>query len=80
MTNWELSAARACAARKEMEIDGIAGARISRVIGRADKAPLIQDNPADPRNRRLSILFVFDKSGKFSGGQKNIYDLLDPRD
>jgi chemotaxis protein MotB len=80
VTNWELSAARACAARKEMEMDGVAATRISRVIGRADRAPLIQDNPLDPRNRRLSILFVFDKSGKATGGQKNIYDLLDPRD
>jgi flagellar motor protein MotB len=35
-------------------------ARVARVIGRADTEPLIADNPADPRNRRISIVLLRD--------------------
>jgi chemotaxis protein MotB len=59
-TNWELSSDRANAARRAMIEAGLPGARIARVIGRADTEPLIADNPADPRNRRISIVLLRD--------------------
>lgn len=64
VSNWELSTARASAARRELESDGIESQRIARVVGFADKVPFIVDQPDDPRNRRISILFVKGKKAK----------------
>jgi chemotaxis protein MotB len=61
MSNWELSSLRACAARKELEVDGLDGSRISRVVGFANREPLFRENPDDPRNRRVSIIFLYNK-------------------
>ncbi len=60
-TNWELSTARASVARSEMETLGLNPDRISMVIGYAATKPLIKDNPNDPRNRRVSIVVLFDE-------------------
>jgi chemotaxis protein MotB len=32
--------------------------RIARIEGVADTEPLVADNPADPRNRRISLLLL----------------------
>ncbi|HWR03106.1 MAG TPA: flagellar motor protein MotB [Humidesulfovibrio sp.] len=55
-TNWELSTARASSARVALEQGGLAEERLARVSGFASTQPLYPDNPADPRNRRISIL------------------------
>jgi chemotaxis protein MotB len=55
-TNWELSSDRANASRLVLEANGISPERIQKVAGRADREPLIEDNPADPTNRRISII------------------------
>ena len=57
-TNWELSSDRANAARKIMEGSGLEAKRIKSVVGRAGTEPLYPDNPASPRNRRVSILLA----------------------
>jgi chemotaxis protein MotB len=62
ISNWELSTARASAARREIELSGISPQRIARVVGLADKDLLIKERPEDPRNRRISIVFL--KSAK----------------
>ncbi len=64
LSNWELSTARASSARRELESDGIESQRIARVVGFADKVPFIPDQVDDPRNRRISILFVKGKKAK----------------
>ena len=56
--NWSLSAGRAEATRQEMMHRSIPEARFARIEGVAAREPLIQDNPADPRNRRISILLM----------------------
>ncbi len=56
--NWSLSAGRAEATRQEMLRRGIPEARFARIEGVAAREPLVQDNPADPRNRRISILLM----------------------
>ena len=56
--NWSLSAGRAEATRQEMMHRGIGEDRFARIEGVAAREPLIQDNPADPRNRRISILLM----------------------
>jgi chemotaxis protein MotB len=55
-SNWELSTARASAARLELEKGGLPPSRLIRVSGFASTEPLIRDDPLDPRNRRISIL------------------------
>lgn len=55
-TNWELSSDRAHASRRVLEANGIPRDRIEKVAGRADREPLVDDNPADPTNRRISIV------------------------
>jgi chemotaxis protein MotB len=55
-SNWELSTARASAARLELERAGLPPSRLMRVSGFASTEPLISENPLDPRNRRISIL------------------------
>lgn len=55
-SNWELSTARASAARLELERAGLPAERLIRVSGFASTQPLIQDDPMDSRNRRISIL------------------------
>jgi chemotaxis protein MotB len=56
--NWSLSAGRAEATLLEMMRRGIPEVRFARIEGVAAREPLIQDNPADPRNRRIAILLM----------------------
>ncbi len=57
-SNWELSSDRAHAARRLLLQTGIDSARIARVDGFADREPLIENAPLDPRNRRISITLL----------------------
>jgi chemotaxis protein MotB len=61
-TNWELSTERASAARKELESEGLNANRLARVAGFAAKEPLIVSNPSDPRNRRISIVLLYNST------------------
>ncbi len=56
--NWNLSADRANVSRMELLTGGVPEPRIARVVGLADRDPLIPDNPADSRNRRISIVLL----------------------
>ncbi len=58
ITNWELSTARASAARRILEENGIDTTRIARVVGYADQELLLPLNPRDQRNRRISIIVL----------------------
>ncbi|TSE34807.1 flagellar motor protein MotB [Tepidimonas charontis] len=57
-SNWELSADRANATRRELVAAGLPEGKLARVVGMADKRLLFPDNPTDPRNRRISILVL----------------------
>jgi chemotaxis protein MotB len=61
-TNWELSSDRANASRRLLVADGIADNRIVNVVGKADREPLFPDEPASPRNRRISIVLLNEAS------------------
>jgi chemotaxis protein MotB len=56
--NWRLSADRANATRLAMTAAGLDHRRVAEVVGKADAEPLIVDQPADPRNRRISIVLL----------------------
>ena len=57
-TNWELSADRANASRRELVSDGVSAERIEKVVGLADRDPLVPEDPRAPRNRRISIVLL----------------------
>ncbi|QDL56098.1 flagellar motor protein MotB [Rhodoferax aquaticus] len=57
-SNWELSADRANATRRELAAVGMADDKLVRVVGMASSLPLEPDNPLSPSNRRISILVL----------------------
>lgn len=54
-SNWELSADRANAARKELVAGGLAEDKIKQILGMSSTVTLVNDNPAAAVNRRISI-------------------------
>jgi chemotaxis protein MotB len=61
-SNWDLSAARANAARRHLSAGGIEDQRIYQVSGKADSEPLFPDDPTLPGNRRISITLMREPS------------------
>lgn len=57
-SNWELSANRANASRRELVAGGLAEGKMVRVVGLADTQPLDPANPNLPINRRISIIVL----------------------
>jgi chemotaxis protein MotB len=57
-SNWELSADRANAARSELQRLTVPEARISHIVGKAATDPIMQKDPKNPRNRRISIVLL----------------------
>jgi chemotaxis protein MotB len=55
-SNWELSADRANAARRMLHAHGLPPHQVVEVRGFADQKLIRPENPADPRNRRVSIV------------------------
>ena len=62
--NWSLSAGRAEATRQQLILSGLSPARFARIEGVADTEPLIAGDPADPRNRRISVLLLEQGAGR----------------
>ncbi|HSD37837.1 MAG TPA: flagellar motor protein MotB [Rhodocyclaceae bacterium] len=57
-SNWELSANRANAARRELVVGGLDKDRIIRVLGQASILPLDRSDPFSAANRRISIVVL----------------------
>jgi chemotaxis protein MotB len=57
-SNWELSADRANASRRELVIGGMKDDKVLRVVGLASAAPLNREDPFEPINRRISIIVL----------------------
>jgi len=55
-SNWELSTDRTNSARRIMEAAGLAPGRIDRLVGHADRLPLIPDDHLNAMNRRITII------------------------
>jgi chemotaxis protein MotB len=63
MNNWLLSSARAESTRAALAESGIPNARFAKIEGVADRDPFIAGNIYDPRNRRMSIILAWSRSG-----------------
>lgn len=58
-SNWELSADRANAARRQLIKAGLNSNKVIRIVGLADSVPFDpQKKPSDPTNRRISIIVL----------------------
>ena len=57
-TNWELSADRANASRRELAAGGLTEDRVLRVQGLSASVPFDRDDPSGPVNRRISIIVM----------------------
>ena len=57
--NWELSADRANAARRLMQISGLQSGQITQVRGFADRRLRKPDAPLDASNRRISVIVQY---------------------
>ncbi len=73
-SNWELSADRANAARRELIAGSLQEGRVLRVVGLSSAVPFDADNPLNPINRRISIIVMNKKTeaavSKDSGAPK----------
>ncbi|OIQ97304.1 motility protein B [mine drainage metagenome] len=61
-SNWELSASRANAARRELIAGGMDEAKVMRVVGLASAVPFDKTDPFAPSNRRISIIVMNKKT------------------
>jgi chemotaxis protein MotB len=57
-SNWELSADRANASRRELIKAGLKQEKMMRVVGLADAVPLDPEDPYNSTNRRISIIVL----------------------
>ena len=61
-SNWELSVDRANSARRILTEAGVVGERVAEIKGMADRRLKFPNAPFDPRNRRISMLVLLDKT------------------
>src|SRR5690606_40946180 len=57
-SNWELSADRANASRRELVAGGMAESKVVRVVGLGSTVMYDAENPRNPMNRRISIVVL----------------------
>ncbi len=70
-SNWELSADRANASRRELANAGMPEDKLARVVGMASSLLLDATDPLSPSNRRISILVMTkDAEERLLGGQR----------
>lgn len=61
-SNWELSADRANASRRELIVGGMDEAKVLRVVGLASAVLFDRQHPTNPVNRRISIIVMNKKT------------------
>jgi chemotaxis protein MotB len=57
-SNWELSADRANATRRELMAAGMPEDKLARIVGMGSSVPFDPENPNAPTNRRISLLVM----------------------
>ena len=67
-SNWELSADRANASRRELVYGGMDESKVLRVVGLSSSVLFDKDDPLNPINRRISII-VMNKKAEESASQ-----------
>jgi chemotaxis protein MotB len=57
-SNWELSADRANATRRELMAAGMPEDKLARVVGMGSSVPFDPEDPKSPSNRRITLLVM----------------------
>lgn len=80
-SNWELSAGRANACRRELVAGGLDSEKMLRVIGMGDRVPIPGSRPGDAVNRRISLEVLSDVAAARirSGGRTEPLQALQER-
>jgi chemotaxis protein MotB len=76
-SNWELSADRANASRRELIAGGIENDKIVRVVGLSSAVLFDKQDPLNPINRRISIIVMnkqAEESARHDGGTVEVND------
>lgn len=73
-SNWELSADRANAARKELVAGGLDEAKVKQVLGLSSSVSLVKDNPNAAVNRRISIVVLSERAERRIDAQAHAGD------
>ncbi|MCH9638115.1 MAG: flagellar motor protein MotB [Betaproteobacteria bacterium] len=63
-SNWELSADRANASRRELIVGGMDPSKMLRVVGLSSAVLFDKENPLNPINRRISIIVMNEEAEK----------------
>ena len=71
-SNWELSADRANASRRELAASGMSEEKLARVVGMASSLLLDPTNPLSPTNRRISLLVMTKEAEERLLGRQSI--------
>jgi chemotaxis protein MotB len=61
-SNWELSADRANASRRELVAGGMNESKVIRVVGLGSSVPLDRNDPLNAMNRRISLVVLNEKT------------------
>jgi chemotaxis protein MotB len=56
--NWELSSGRAYSSMMAMMNGGVTEDKVTAILGKADREPLMKDDPKNQQNRRISIVLL----------------------
>ena len=73
--NWELSADRANASRRELVQGGMQDAKVLRVVGLSSAVPMNKDDARDPINRRISIVVMNKRAEQAITGEQASLDV-----
>ncbi len=76
-SNWELSADRANASRRELVQGGMQDAKVLRVVGLSSAVPLNKEDARDPINRRISIVVMNKRAEQAVTGEQPSLDASD---
>jgi len=79
-SNWELSADRSNAARRELLAGGMRDARIARVVGLSSSVLLDASDPVSPVNRRVSIIVMNKKAEEAAAQDGGTIEVDEPAD
>ena len=74
-SNWELSADRANASRRELIVGGMDASKVLQVIGLSSAVLFDKDAPLNPINRRISIVVMNERAEKSITMDKNTLDI-----
>jgi chemotaxis protein MotB len=69
-SNWELSADRANASRRELLAGGMEETKIARVVGLASSVLFDPEDPRNPINRRISIIVMNKRAEAEAAGRE----------